>query len=83
MFQHNNILQGELATEYKTVIAMVHIYCKDHHGEVRQNNALCEECEQLLRYAETRLDRCPYGEAKRPPPSEMHHSYILTSHQIL
>ncbi|EAQ53618.1 nitrous oxide-stimulated promoter family protein [Vibrio sp. MED222] len=64
MFQHNNILQGELATEYKTVIAMVHIYCKDHHGAVRQNNALCEECEQLLRYAATRLDRCPYGEAK-------------------
>ncbi|XNH06104.1 nitrous oxide-stimulated promoter family protein [Vibrio cyclitrophicus] len=64
MFKHNNILRGELATEYKTVIAMVHIYCKNHHSALRQNNALCEECAQLLRYAETRLDRCPYGEAK-------------------
>ncbi|MBW3698101.1 nitrous oxide-stimulated promoter family protein [Vibrio sp. T187] len=60
MFEHNNILQGELATEYKTVIAMVHIYCRDHHG----CKQLCDECSELLEYAETRLDRCPYGQAK-------------------
>ena len=60
MFQHNNILQGELATEYKTVIAMVHIYCRDHHG----GESLCHDCRELLEYAEARLDRCPYGQQK-------------------
>ncbi|MGF1754879.1 nitrous oxide-stimulated promoter family protein [Vibrio makurazakiensis] len=60
MFKHNDILIGELATEYKTVIAMVHIYCADHHG----TKELCNDCRELLEYAETKLDRCPYGQAK-------------------
>jgi len=64
MFQHNDILKGGLATEYRTVIAMVHIYCRDHHQKVRLEGNLCKDCHELLVYAETRLDRCPYGEAK-------------------
>ncbi|MGB1320096.1 MAG: nitrous oxide-stimulated promoter family protein [Vibrio gallaecicus] len=61
MYQTKDILIGELATEFKTVVAMVHIYCNDHHGTVK---GLCADCTELLDYAETRLDRCPYGEAK-------------------
>jgi hypothetical protein len=60
MYQSKDILIGGLATEFKTVVAMVEIYCKDHH----RTNGLCQECTTLLEYAETRLDRCPYGEAK-------------------
>ncbi|MEF1281368.1 nitrous oxide-stimulated promoter family protein, partial [Vibrio fortis] len=60
MYQSKDILIGGLATEFKTVVAMVEIYCKDHH----RTNGLCQECTALLEYAETRLDRCPYGEAK-------------------
>jgi len=60
MYQSKNILMGGLATEFKTVVAMVEVYCKDHH----QSNGLCQECVELLNYAEQRLDRCPYGNAK-------------------
>lgn len=58
----SDILLGKLATEFKTVKAMVEVYCKDHHGT---KGELCAECRELLEYAEVRLDRCPYGEDKR------------------
>jgi predicted amidophosphoribosyltransferase len=57
----SDILLGKLATEFKTVKAMVEAYCKDHHGT---KGELCTECRELLEYAEVRLDRCPYGEDK-------------------
>lgn len=57
----SDILLGKLATEFKTVKAMVEVYCHDHHGT---KDALCSECRELLDYAEVRLDRCPYGEEK-------------------
>ncbi len=58
----SDILLGKLATEFKTVKAMVEVYCHDHHGT---KDALCSECRELLDYAEVRLDRCPYGEENR------------------
>lgn len=57
----SSILQGELLTEFKTVCAMIAIYCRDHH---KTNGVLCVECQALRDYAETKLDRCPYGEMK-------------------
>lgn len=57
----SKLLQGELATEFKTVSAMMEIYCKKHHGI---KSGLCEDCSELLIYAETKLDRCPYGQEK-------------------
>ncbi|EHN68306.1 nitrous oxide-stimulated promoter family protein [Aliivibrio fischeri] len=56
----SDILLGKLNTEFKTVSAMIEIYCKKHHNATH----LCEECQQLMDYAEVRLDRCPYGENK-------------------
>ncbi|MGD8172800.1 nitrous oxide-stimulated promoter family protein [Vibrio sp. TRT 21S02] len=58
------ILQGALLTEFKTVTAMVKIYCHAHHTEHEGRDELCETCESLLDYAEMRLDRCPYGQNK-------------------
>lgn len=57
----SSILTGELLTEFKTVSAMVHIYCRDHH---KSTSGLCDECQDLLDYAQTKLDRCPYGQKK-------------------
>ncbi|MFM2587079.1 nitrous oxide-stimulated promoter family protein [Vibrio sp. TBV020] len=57
----SDILEGPLRTEFKTVSAMVAIYCHAHHGTKK---GLCEQCKILLEYAETRLDRCPYGQEK-------------------
>ncbi|NVJ58727.1 MAG: nitrous oxide-stimulated promoter family protein [Vibrionaceae bacterium] len=58
---HTEILEGKLLTEHKTVCAMMYIYCRSHHDT---NGKLCNECQELLSYAETRLDRCPYGQKK-------------------
>lgn len=57
----SDILTGELLTEFKTVRYMVEIYCKAHHGQIE---GLCQQCHDLLEYAEVRLDRCPYGQDK-------------------
>lgn len=48
-----------LSREWRTVCAMVGIYCRSHHGE-----ALCLECRELLTYARVRLDRCVFGPDK-------------------
>ncbi|WED24433.1 nitrous oxide-stimulated promoter family protein [Vibrio sp. JC009] len=58
--KESKILEGELVTEFKTLVAMMNIYCRNHH----QTKVLCSECEELLNYAETKLDRCPYGQEK-------------------
>lgn len=51
----------KLNTEFKTIKAMVNIYCKKHH---EQKNGLCSECGEFVEYALKKLDRCPYGETK-------------------
>ncbi|MBR9788618.1 MAG: nitrous oxide-stimulated promoter family protein [Vibrionaceae bacterium] len=56
----SDILLGKLAIEFKTVKAMVEVYCRAHHD----SSELCSACRDLLDYAEMRLDRCPYGENK-------------------
>ena len=37
----------------------IEVYCAAHH-EVGKEDALCEQCADLLDYAKTRLERCPY-----------------------
>jgi hypothetical protein len=48
--------------EKKTINKMVHIYCKAKHGSPK--NQLCDECNEFLSYAYTRLDKCPFQEEK-------------------
>ena len=48
-----------LAREWKTVSAMLHIYCRDQHG-----GDLCKDCQELMSYVNLRLDRCHFGEEK-------------------
>ncbi len=48
-----------LQREWKTVGAMIHIYCRDQHG-----GAVCPDCEDLMRYVNLRLSRCRFGDAK-------------------
>lgn len=49
-----------IRNEKKTVRVMVGLYCRAHHG----SSAICDECAQLLEYAERRLERCPFGDGK-------------------
>ena len=53
--------QKRLAREWKTVVAMVHCYCRHHH---RVAAGGCLECQQLLDYAALRLERCRFGADK-------------------
>ena len=60
--QGKNDLSGvRLAREWKTMSAMVRIYCRDHHHPAE---GLCTECRQFLDYAGVRLERCRFGEEK-------------------
>ncbi|WP_153448551.1 nitrous oxide-stimulated promoter family protein [Vibrio algicola] len=64
---NSELLIGSLQTEYKTLQAMIGIYCPAHHATNlgdKNHQGLCQECQSLLDYAEMRLDRCPYGETK-------------------
>jgi predicted amidophosphoribosyltransferase len=47
--------------EKKTIQSMVEVYCKKHHGP---KDDLCQDCEEFLVYAKTRLDKCPFQENK-------------------
>lgn len=49
------------ARELETIYAMMLLYCGHHH---RAGKHLCSECTALARYAERRLERCIFGDAK-------------------
>lgn len=51
-----------LSRERKTLEAMIRLRCRNVHRPER--GGLCGECRDLLRYAEGRLAKCPFGEEK-------------------
>lgn len=57
---------GAVISAQKRVVGhMIRYYCDNHHrGRERDTDGLCDECRELLRYAYTRLDKCPYGDSK-------------------
>jgi hypothetical protein len=48
-----------LAREWKTITAMLRIYCREHHG-----GPWCAECVGLMGYIHLRLDHCRFGQDK-------------------
>lgn len=58
-----HFLPDLLGLEFKTIQAMVKLYCKDFHQK-KKNDIVCEECLEFIRYANEKLDRCPYGQNK-------------------
>ena len=42
----------------ETLDTFIDVYCTGNHGTVRGD--LCEECDELQRYAHDRLAKCPY-----------------------
>ena len=63
---------SRIAHEKKTVELMIRLYCR----KKEKNKILCTDCEELLRYAHARLDRCPFGEKKVHAKNAR---YIVTS----
>ena len=56
-------LTGRLKREHDTLVCMTRIYCQHHHNDP-EGARLCPECAKLMRYAERRLEKCPYGQDK-------------------
>ena len=52
---------NRLKSEFKTLTAMITIYCEAHHDS---NKTLCANCQELLNYAKKRLANCPFQEKK-------------------
>ncbi len=50
------------AREFKTIVVMLHMYCRAHHGP--KAAPLCDGCIELHDYARRRVERCVFGEAK-------------------
>jgi hypothetical protein len=53
-------LPSRLKREYKTVDAMISIYCDSHHGLQHT----CDDCRELRDYTLGRLNNCPFGKDK-------------------
>ncbi|MFX0021469.1 MAG: nitrous oxide-stimulated promoter family protein [Candidatus Hermodarchaeota archaeon] len=52
---------NRLEKERKTIRTMIRMYCKNTH---KTKNDFCEDCLELLEYANKRLDYCRFGEIK-------------------
>lgn len=50
--------------ELKTIEVMVDMYCAAHHAPQQAGQARCSNCADLLAYAQRRLERCVFGDAK-------------------
>jgi hypothetical protein len=55
---------GRLRREWRTMQAMVDIYCAGQGHAHAPAAARCVECQGFLDYAGRRLEKCPYGPAK-------------------
>jgi len=55
------VASRRLEREWRTIQAMVRLYCRAHHAGGRE---LCAECQGLLAYAAVRLERCRFGAEK-------------------
>jgi hypothetical protein len=60
----NRLDQGRLRREWRTMQAMVKLYCGGHAHDLAGATGLCADCAGFLEYAARRLERCPYGPRK-------------------
>jgi len=58
----NELGRGRLRREWRTISAMITLYCAKRHGGRR--GELCSDCREMSAYARARLERCPFGAEK-------------------
>lgn len=56
------IVEGKRQREKAMVADMIALYCRKRHGTPK--GQLCTECRELLTYAHSRSDKCPFMETK-------------------
>lgn len=59
---YHNKAEKKRESEKKIVAQMVAIYC--HGKQHERTGALCENCQKLLEYANTRIEHCTFMESK-------------------
>jgi len=64
---------GKMAREEKTIAVMIRLYCRAKHKT--KGTGICPACGELLDYAKTRLEKCPFGEKKGPCSKCLIHCY--------
>lgn len=57
----NSASKNHLEKERKTIGTMIKMYCKNIHNP---QSEFCEDCLELFKYANKRLDYCQFGENK-------------------
>ena len=55
---------GRIEKEKTTIKLMINLYCNKKHKTKGHSEELCEECRELLEYANKRLSFCKFGENK-------------------
>ncbi|WP_084764317.1 nitrous oxide-stimulated promoter family protein [Clostridium massiliamazoniense] len=53
---------GRIEREKRTIELMINIYCRKKHKT--EKGELCEQCKELLEYANKRLTYCKFGDNK-------------------
>ncbi|MHB8138025.1 MAG: nitrous oxide-stimulated promoter family protein [Smithellaceae bacterium] len=53
---------ASMQREYETITTMIYLYCHDLHQT--NGSELCFSCDELLTYAKSRLEKCPYSKDK-------------------
>lgn len=61
LFPESHAVSKRIAREKKTISLLVTMYCNSHNN---RGKGLCDECRQLLDYAEKRLDECLFKNNK-------------------
>ena len=64
-----------MAREQQTIEAMIRLYCQKHHSQYK---GLCDSCQELHDYSQTRLAHCPFQEGKTACGQCKVHCYKLT-----
>lgn len=53
-------IDKRIKREKKTVYVMIRMYCQHFHRE----KEMCNNCLDLYKYTEARIDKCPFGQTK-------------------
>jgi len=78
MYTKNFKIKSGITRGKKTVAAMIKLYCQNFHGKKR---LLCPECSDLLEYASSRLEVCPFKKNNLPCSKCPVHCYQLSKRE--
>lgn len=62
--------EKSIEKEMKIMTRFVQVYCNAHHGTDKR--AVCDDCDELLKYTARRLEKCPYDPKPKCKDCETH-----------